>query len=139
VVDGIARLLGDVRGRRPPRTRILTVDEAREQIETVARVVETTLPDSGTDPSPAIIAAQLRYLATQLRARNWRGHVRRDSRRGDRYFQALSRQFDLVAADIRHHMDEALRPQIEPIIRGVLESTGSMNVPSMEADSDHDE
>lgn len=93
---------------REARTRILTVDEARRQVETVAQHVETTLPNTGGTPTPQQIANRLRRLARRLRARNARGHLNQDD--------ALARSFEGQASAIRNHVDSGVQAIVEPVI-----------------------
>jgi hypothetical protein len=122
VIDGIyfALVTKDMErtGRRPlpgipqPRTRIITVDEARAQVEEVARTVETVLPNNTGSPSPAQIARDLRNLAGQLTARNARGHLAQSD--------ALASLFEAQADAIRGHINQGVQAQVQPIIDGFV-------------------
>ena len=113
VIDGMQHVLAtrDM-GVRQPRTRILTVDEARRQVERVANEVENHLPDSGVGSNPAAIARDLRVLSGYLRPRNARGHLMHDD--------ALARDFGREANAIREHIDAGVRGVVEPIVRGIV-------------------
>jgi hypothetical protein len=116
VITALSRVLQEFKppkkGKRPeprPQTRILTVDEARAQVERVAVVVEAQLPDAG---AAATIAAALRKHATMLEARNPRGHLRQN--------RTLSGLFDKDAGAIRYQISAGLRGQVQPIIEGAV-------------------
>lgn len=99
---------------RQPRTRILTVDEARRQVERVAHVVETELPYGGVGTRPDAISRDLRVLASHLRARNLRGQLAHDD--------LLAASFGREADEIRRLVDAGVRGQVQPIIDGVIRS-----------------
>ncbi|HEX2093049.1 MAG TPA: hypothetical protein VHG28_11630, partial [Longimicrobiaceae bacterium] len=113
VIDAIeAALLREDMRIPQARTRLVTVDLARSQVERVATVVESTLPDTGAAPSPRTIAAALRELAGRLRARNDRGQLQPDP--------ALADEFGEQASAIRLHIDTGVRGQVEPIINNAV-------------------
>ncbi|MFY2826012.1 DUF4157 domain-containing protein [Ruegeria sp. MALMAid1280] len=120
VIEGIVHTLitrdmtspRDRSGIRNPQTRILTVDEARDQVRRVAAAVRT-LNGSGGGSNPDAIARDLETLATFLRARNARGHVRQDN--------ALGRDFDRELTAVRELIDSGVEATVSPIIRDVVE------------------
>jgi hypothetical protein len=109
VIDGISITLDPTDMRvRQPSTRILTVSEARDQVEDVARIVETTFPNRSAARDGAAIAADLRARAAELRARNARGQLEFD--------RELSDEFDKLAKEIRRHIHAGVQPIVEPVI-----------------------
>jgi hypothetical protein len=115
VVDGIELALLEKDGRlRQARTRILTVEEARSQVETAARIVKDELPDSGITPGPATIAERLSTAALSLRPRPGNPHRHLDQD------PVLADRFSALAASIRKHISAGVRAQVEPIINSVV-------------------
>jgi hypothetical protein len=94
---------------RSPRTRILTVSEARAQVEQVAVVVERHLPDVGAG---AEIATRLRKDAERLRPRNARGHLARDD--------DLAEDFSKQASAIGKQVSDGVKSQVQPVIEGAV-------------------
>jgi hypothetical protein len=111
VVDGISFALSTVdQGIRQPRTRILTLAEARQQVESVAEIVENRLPDTGITPAPRAIAAKLRVASGRLQARpdSARQHLAQSDR--------LAQDFDQIATEIRSHIARGVKADVEPVI-----------------------
>ena len=118
VIDGISFALGtrdplkSRKGRGIPQaqTRILTVTEARDQVESVAKIVESVLPDTGIAPGPAEIASLLRRAASRLQARpeSVRQHLAQDD--------VLAETFDSLAEAVRKHIAKGIRPEVEDVI-----------------------
>ena len=95
-------------------TRILTVGNARAQLENAAGVIETTLPVlPGTLPErPSSIASQLRLLTVDLKATET-GHLVPNQELSDRL--RLLDEFELVPA-----IELGLREQVESVIESYL-------------------
>jgi len=107
VIDAInqALVIKDPMGLKPEGTRILSVDEAQWQVEAVARIVETILPNSGIPPTPAAIASNLRL-------RDAHGNLMLDD--------ALPHEFDLQATAIRQHINVGVHDKVQPIVDRVV-------------------
>ena len=114
VIDAIKQALvtKDPMGPKQEGTRIITVSQAQQQVETVAGIVESRLPDSGTPPSPAKIAEKLRELAGKFRARDTEGHLLLDD--------LLAAEFAGQSDAIRVHINTGLKSQVDPIVNGVV-------------------
>lgn len=114
VIDAIKQALvtNDPMGPKQEGTRIITVSQAQQQVETVAGIVESKLPDSGTPPSPAKIAEKLRELAGKFRARDTEGHLKLDD--------LLAAEFAGQSDAIRVHINTGLKSQVDPIVNGVV-------------------
>jgi hypothetical protein len=113
VVDGIEIVLSpEDLGVNEPKTRILTVAEARRQIAIVADVVRRELPAVGgsTGRSPSQIADDLLTHASAIRARpfNLRDQVAQDG--------PLADAFGLDAKDIRKLLNLSLQSRVKPVI-----------------------
>ena len=89
--------------RREPQTRILTVEEARDQLERVARRLDQEMP--GT-------AAALRSVAARLRARDARGNLRKSDE--------LAERLDVVEGAIRRRVSLSVESQVRPVIEHTL-------------------
>jgi hypothetical protein len=114
VIDAIKQALvtKDRLGPKQEGTRILTVEQAQKQMETVAGVVETLLPNSGASPSPAEIAKTLRDLAGEFHPR--------DAARNLKLDDILADKFDHQATAIRVHINAGVRDQVQPIVEKII-------------------
>lgn len=86
-----------------PRTRILTVEEARRQLDTVAVRIDRELPD---------VASELRAVAERLRARDGRGNLAQAP--------LLAARLRTATTGIRSYISDALRDQVRPVIEQPL-------------------
>jgi hypothetical protein len=86
-----------------PRTRILTVEEARDQLETVALRADLVLPG---------VAEELRAVARALRARDARGNLAQAP--------LLAARLEGAATDIRVHISDSVRDLVRPVIEQPL-------------------
>ena len=112
VLDGISSALGDKKHpQTEPRTRIVSLDEARRQVERVAATVETTLPRVPGKDTPEAIARDLRTLATRLESRDQRGNLKQNF--------GLAGLFGSQAFSIRQVINEGVQAQVKPVIERI--------------------
>ena len=112
VLDGIGSVLGDRKHpRTEPRTRIISLDEARRQVERVAATVETTLPRVPQMDTPEAIARDLRNLATRLESRDQRGNLKQNF--------GLAGLFGSQAFSIRQVINAGVEAQVKPVIERI--------------------
>ncbi|MBP2326041.1 hypothetical protein JOF56_006426 [Kibdelosporangium banguiense] len=109
VIDAIqnALELTDM-GVRQPRTRIISRDEALNQVERAAAMVEQRLPAVPGRTSPEAIARDLRELATRFEARDSHGNLKPDP--------GLAALFGREATAIRELINVGVQSRVEPII-----------------------
>jgi hypothetical protein len=113
VVEALRYALLDWDRKTPePRTRILSVVEARAQAEEVARMALSLLPTTGGGMTPREIAKELREIAGQFHARDRRGNLD----------QApwLAQRLQRVLYAIRDNISAGLRDVVRPVIEGPL-------------------
>jgi hypothetical protein len=104
VIEAISYVLSTFDNRRrEPQTRILTVEEARYQLERVARRLDQEMP--GT-------AESLRSVAGRLRARDARGNLKKSD--------ALAERLDVVQGAIRKRISQSVESQVRPVIEYTL-------------------
>ena len=109
VIDGIQTALEDTDlGVKQPRTRIITRDQARRQVERVAATVETSLPRVPGKTSPEVIARDLRELATRLESRDQHGNLKQNA--------GLAALFGREAVAIRELINVGVEAQVRPVI-----------------------
>jgi hypothetical protein len=109
VIDGIQIALEDTDlGVKQPRTRIISRDEARRQVERVAVTVETTLPRIPGKTGPEAIARDLRELATRLESRDQNGNLKQNA--------GLAALFGREVVAIRELINGGVQAQVRPVI-----------------------
>jgi hypothetical protein len=105
VVDGVAYVLSSKDMKiTQANTRILTLTEARDQIERVADALLRRMP--GSDSTR--IAERLRKVASEMRARNARGHLEQND--------TQAAEFDRQSVAIRLLINNGVQATVEPII-----------------------
>ncbi|NJR62826.1 MAG: DUF4157 domain-containing protein [Cyanobacteria bacterium CRU_2_1] len=108
VLETIARTLSE----RSSPTRVLMVEEARQQLGTAADIIATSLPEAiGVTPRPAEIADEIRILSHQLRGNN-SGLLLRNN--------AQSRKLNSLLSSTGKHINSGLKDAVSPIIETYL-------------------